>query len=417
MGSSNENSYFGPVSNPGTSSERTGRVRAARRRRSRRGWCRGHRHRHGRLDPPAGGAVGHLRHQADLRHVLALRIDRLRVEPRYPGCLCPDRAEDCALLLNAMAGHEPRDSTSLGRDPTEDYARDARAAVDRACASASPGNTLAPAPTPTSSRRSSRHSAEFRKLGAITVDISLPNVDLSVPVYYVIAPAEASSNLSRFDGVRYGHRAAKYADLIDMYKKFAPRASAPRSNAASSSAPTCCRTVLRRLLPEGAAGARLIADDFQRAYRECDVIIGPTSPSTAFQLGDKTGDPVQMYLSDIFTIAGNLTGAPQHVDSVRLRRQRAARRAADPGQLLPRGRGAQRCASVPAGHGLARARRPRTSRHERAMDMGSRHRSGDAHAAIDGLEDFLAARRRLSARRPIHTRRPWISRCRACCRY
>jgi aspartyl-tRNA(Asn)/glutamyl-tRNA(Gln) amidotransferase subunit A len=139
------------------------------------------------------------------------------------------------------------------------------------------------------------------KLGATTVDISLPNVELAVPVYYVIAPAEASSNLSRFDGVRYGHRAAEFTDLLDMYKK------------------TRAQGVGTYVLSHGYYDAyylkaqqvrRLIADDFLRAYETCDVIIGPTTPTTAFKLGDKTDDPVKMYLNDIFTIAANLTGAP-----------------------------------------------------------------------------------------------------------
>jgi aspartyl-tRNA(Asn)/glutamyl-tRNA(Gln) amidotransferase subunit A len=153
--------------------------------------------------------------------------------------------------------------------------------------------------------------AEFRKLGAITVDITLPNVNLSVPVYYVIAPAEASSNLSRFDGVRYGHRAEKYTDLMDMYKK---------SRAEGFGAEVKRRILVGTyVLSHGYYDAyylkaqqvrRLIADDFARAYATCDVIMGPTAPSPAFKFGAKSDDPVQMYLNDIFTIAGNLTGAP-----------------------------------------------------------------------------------------------------------
>ena len=153
--------------------------------------------------------------------------------------------------------------------------------------------------------------AQFRKLGATTVRIGLPNVRLSVPVYYVIAPAEASSNLSRFDGVRYGHRAAQYGDLLDMYKK----------SRAEGFGPEVKRRILvgTYVLSHGYYDAyylkaqkvrRLIADDFARAYHKCDVIMGPVAPSAAFPIGDKADDPVQMYLNDIFTIAGNLTGAP-----------------------------------------------------------------------------------------------------------
>ena len=153
--------------------------------------------------------------------------------------------------------------------------------------------------------------AQFRKLGATTVPVALPNVKLSVPVYYVIAPAEASSNLSRFDGVRYGHRAENYTDLLDMYKK---------TRAEGFGAEVKRRILVGTyVLSHGYYDAyylkaqqvrRLIADDFGRAYQSCDVIMGPTAPSPAFRIGDKADDPVQMYLNDIFTVAGNLTGAP-----------------------------------------------------------------------------------------------------------
>ena len=141
--------------------------------------------------------------------------------------------------------------------------------------------------------------------------IALPNVKLSVPVYYVIASAEASSNLSRFDGVRYGHRAASYTDLLDMYRK---------TRAEGFGAEVKRRILVGTyVLSHGYYDAyylkaqqvrRLIADDFARAFLACDVIMGPTAPSPAFKIGDKADDPVQMYLNDIFTIAGNLTGAP-----------------------------------------------------------------------------------------------------------
>ncbi|HEX5863152.1 MAG TPA: amidase family protein, partial [Casimicrobiaceae bacterium] len=143
------------------------------------------------------------------------------------------------------------------------------------------------------------------------VDVDLPNVKLAVPVYYVIAPAEASSNLARFDGVRYGHRAAHYTDLTDMYRK----------TRAEGFGVEVKRRILvgTYVLSHGYYDAyylkaqqvrRLIADGFQRAYRQCDLILGPTAPTAAFKLGAKTGDPVQMYLNDIFTVAGNLTGTP-----------------------------------------------------------------------------------------------------------
>jgi aspartyl-tRNA(Asn)/glutamyl-tRNA(Gln) amidotransferase subunit A len=141
--------------------------------------------------------------------------------------------------------------------------------------------------------------------------VTLPNVHLAVPVYYVIAPAEASSNLSRFDGVRYGHRAASYGDLDDMYRK---------TRAEGFGAEVKRRILVGTyVLSHGYYDAyylkaqqvrRLIADDFRRAYESCDLIVGPTSPTAAFRIGEKSDDPVKMYLNDIFTIAGNLTGAP-----------------------------------------------------------------------------------------------------------
>jgi aspartyl-tRNA(Asn)/glutamyl-tRNA(Gln) amidotransferase subunit A len=153
--------------------------------------------------------------------------------------------------------------------------------------------------------------AEFRKLGCETVEVSLPNMKLSVPVYYVLAPAEASSNLSRFDGVRYGYRAPEYHDLMDMYKK---------SRAQGFGAEVKRRILIGSyVLSHGYYDAyyikaqklrRLIAQDFTDAFKQCDVILGPTSPGTAFKIGEKSGDPLQMYLSDIYTIAVNLAGLP-----------------------------------------------------------------------------------------------------------
>ena len=153
--------------------------------------------------------------------------------------------------------------------------------------------------------------AEYRKLGATTVDISLPNMKLSVPAYYVIAPAEASSNLSRFDGVRYGWRAPQYGDLAEMYCK---------SRAQGFGAEVKRRILIGTyVLSHGYYDAyylqaqrirRLIAADFAGAFKSCDLIMGPTSPTVAFDLGARAADPVQMYLSDIYTIAVNLAGLP-----------------------------------------------------------------------------------------------------------
>ena len=218
-------------------------------------------------------------------------------------------AEDCALLLTAMAGHDARDSTSLDR-PAEDYARDLARPLT-GLRIGLPKEYFGEGTEPGILRAIEQALIELTKLGATTIDVSLPNVKLSVPVYYVIAPAEASSNLSRFDGVRYGHRAEQYADLADMYKK---------TRAEGFGAEFKRRILVGTyVLSHGYYDAyylkaqqvrRLIAEDFQRVYESCDVIIGPTSPTTAFPIGDKTDDPVKMYLNDIFTIAGNLTGAP-----------------------------------------------------------------------------------------------------------
>ena len=152
---------------------------------------------------------------------------------------------------------------------------------------------------------------QYRKLGATTVEVSLPNSGLSVPAYYVIAPAECSSNLSRFDGVRYGYRAPEYGDLIDMYCK---------SRAQGFGAEVKRRILIGTyVLSHGYYDAyylqaqkirRLIAQDFVAAFKQCDVIMGPTSPSVAFAFGAKSADPVQMYLSDIYTISTNLAGLP-----------------------------------------------------------------------------------------------------------
>jgi len=314
MGSSNETSYFGTVKNPwhvgcvpGGSSGGSAAAVAAR------------------LVPASTGTDtgGSIRQPAALSGICGMK-------PTYGVCSrygliafassldqagpFARTAEDLALLLNAMAGHDARDSTSLDR-PTEDYTRRLREAAHAQPLAGLriglPKEYAGDGIDADVSRAIDAAVAEFRKLGATTVDVSLPNVNLSVPVYYVIAPAEASSNLSRFDGVRYGHRAAKYDDLLDMYKK---------SRAEGFGVEVRRRILVGTyVLSHGYYDAyylkaqqvrHLIADDFRRAYETCDVIMGPTAPTAAFRIGAKTDDPVQMYLNDIFTIAANLTGAP-----------------------------------------------------------------------------------------------------------
>ena len=313
MGSSNETSYFGPVKNPwnleyvpgGSSGGSAASVAA-------------------RLIPAATGTDtgGSIRQPASLTGICGLK-PTYGVCSRYgliafassldtPGMFART-AEDCGLMLNAMAGHDPRDSTSLER-PREDYTRDLNSTERQPLAGLRiglPREYFGAGVDPDVAAAIDAALAEYRKLGAVTVDIALPNVKLSVPVYYVIAPAEASSNLSRFDGVRYGHRAAVYTDLLDMYKK---------SRAEGFGAEVKRRILTGTyVLSHGYYDAyylkaqqvrRLIADDFTRAYQQCDMIMGPTAPAPAFKIGDKTDDPVQMYLNDIFTIAANLSGAP-----------------------------------------------------------------------------------------------------------
>jgi aspartyl-tRNA(Asn)/glutamyl-tRNA(Gln) amidotransferase subunit A len=218
-------------------------------------------------------------------------------------------AEDLALLLNVMTGFDERDSTSLPREK-EDYARDLNKPL-AGLRIGLPKEFFAEGLAQDVAGCVNDAIAEYKKLGATFVDISLPNSRLAVPVYYVLAPAEASSNLSRYDGVRYGYRAPEYGDLTEMYEK--------------SRAQGFGEEVKRRImigtyvLSHGYYDAyylqaqkirRLIAQDFVDAFKQCDVIMGPTSPSTAFILGEKGDDPVQMYLSDIYTIAVNLAGLP-----------------------------------------------------------------------------------------------------------
>jgi aspartyl-tRNA(Asn)/glutamyl-tRNA(Gln) amidotransferase subunit A len=218
-------------------------------------------------------------------------------------------AEDCALLLNAMAGFDSRDSTSLER-PAEDYRRDLEKPLE-GLRIGLPKEFFAEGMSADVRSAVDAGLAEYRKLGASTIEVTLPNSGLSVPAYYVIAPAEASSNLSRFDGVRYGYRAPEYSDLTDMYSK---------SRAQGFGAEVKRRILIGTyVLSHGYYDAyylqaqkirRLIANDFVEAFKHCDVIMGPTSPTVAFAFGAKSADPVQMYLSDIYTISTNLAGLP-----------------------------------------------------------------------------------------------------------
>ncbi|MCX7277010.1 MAG: Asp-tRNA(Asn)/Glu-tRNA(Gln) amidotransferase subunit GatA [Burkholderiales bacterium] len=219
-------------------------------------------------------------------------------------------AEDCALLLSTLCGPDlDRDSTSLDI-PAEDYSRQLNDSIDGLRIGVPAeffGEGLAP------DVRAAVDSAlqEYTKLGAKLVPISLPRTELSIPVYYIIAPAEASSNLSRFDGVKFGHRADKYTDLVDMYKK----------TRAEGFGDEVKRRIMigTYVLSHGYYDAyylqaqkirRMIADDFQQAFQQCDVIAGPVAPTVAWKLGDKSADPVASYLADIFTLPSSLAGLP-----------------------------------------------------------------------------------------------------------
>jgi len=312
MGSSNETSFFGPVKNPwnpacvpGGSSGGSAAAIAAR------------------LAPAATGTDtgGSIRQPAALCGLTGLK-PTYGVVSRYgmiafassldQGGPMAKSAADCALLLNAMAGFDARDSTSLER-PAEDYARDLEKPLEglQGLRIGLPKEFFGDGMEAGVRAALEAALAEYRKLGATTVEVSLPNASLSVPAYYVIAPAEASANLSRFDGVRYGHRAAAYGDLIEMYE---------RSRAEGFGAEVKRRILVGTyVLSHGYYDAyylkaqkirRLIAADFQRAFETCDLIMGPTAPSVAFRFGEKGDDPVQMYLSDIYTIAVNLAGLP-----------------------------------------------------------------------------------------------------------
>ena len=309
MGSSNENTHFGPAKNPwdtgrvpGGSSGGSAVVVAAR------------------MAPMATGTDtgGSVRQPAALTGVTGIK-PTYGVVSRYgmiayassldQGGAFGRSAEDCALLLSAMAGFDARDSTSVERE-TEDYTRDLGKPL-AGLRIGLPKEFFAEGMDDDVRTAIDAALDQYRQLGATTVEVSLPNAKLAIPAYYVIAPAEASSNLSRFDGVRYGHRAPEYTDLADMYSK---------SRAQGFGAEVKRRILVGTyVLSHGYYDAyylqaqklrRLIAEDFIAAFTQCDVIAGPTSPTVAWPIGEKSDDPVQMYLQDIYTIAVNLAGLP-----------------------------------------------------------------------------------------------------------
>ena len=309
MGSSNENSYYGPCKNPwdldrvpGGSSGGSAAAVAAK------------------LTPVATGTDtgGSIRQPASLTGITGIKPTYGRVS-RYgmiayassldQGGIFASSAADSALLIQAMSGFDPKDSTSVDI-PVPDYS----ATMNDSLAGLKIGLPKEYFEEGLNSEVAKVIEAaieEYKKLGAEIVEISLPNTHLAIPAYYVIAPAEASSNLSRFDGVRYGYRCENPVDLTDMYMRSRGEAFG--------------REVKRRImtgtyaLSAGYYDAyylkaqkirRLVSEDFQQAFEKVDVIMGPVAPETAFKLGEKTSDPISMYLTDIYTIALNLAGLP-----------------------------------------------------------------------------------------------------------
>jgi len=309
MGSSNESSYFGPVLNPwntarvpgGSSGGSAAAVSA-------------------RLAPAAIGTDtgGSIRQPAAFCGLTGLKPSYGRISRygmvAYASSLdqagpITQSAEDAALLLQTMAGFDSRDSTSLDT-AVPDYLSALNTGLENVRLGI-PKEFLDPSIDPEVLSTIETALQEFEKLGAKLVDIELPNSGAGIAAYYVIAPAEASSNLSKFDGVRYGHRASEFSDLLDMYEK--------------SRAEGFGDEVKRRILigtyalSAGYYDAyylkaqkvrRIIANDFSQAFKQCDLIAGPTTPSTAFPLGKNLDDPVSMYLNDVFTVPVNLAGLP-----------------------------------------------------------------------------------------------------------
>ncbi len=317
MGSSNENSAFGPVKNPwdkravaGGSSGGSAAAVAAR------------------LLPAATGTDtgGSIRQPAAFCGVTGIKPTYGRIS-RYgliayassldQGGPLAQTAFDCALLLNAMAGFDARDSTSLEL-PAEDFTRNLTPASDKPLAGLRIGlpREYFGAGLATDVEQAIRAAlAVFETLGATLVDISLPKTELSIPAYYVIAPAEASSNLSRFDGVRYGHRASDYRDLADMYSKTrAEGFGAEVKRRILVGTYVLCHGYYDAYYLQAQKIRRLIADDFRRVLsgpeQVCDVIMGPVAPSVAWDLGEQQDDPLASYLADIYTLGTSLAGLP-----------------------------------------------------------------------------------------------------------
>ncbi len=313
MGSSNENSAFGPVKNPwdrraisGGSSGGSAAAVAAR------------------LTPCATGTDtgGSIRQPAAFCGITGIKPTYGRVS-RYgmiayassldQGGPMAQTAEDCAMLLSMMAGFDERDATSLQR-PDEDFSRDLSKKL-HGLRIGIPREFFAQGLAADVEQAISEALRNFEAMGATLVDISLPKTALAIPAYYVIAPAEASSNLSRFDGVRYGHRAEQYQDLADMYRKSRSQGFGPEvQRRILIGTYVLCHGYYNAYYVQAQKIRRLIAQEFQDVLsgpnQQCDVIMGPVAPTVAWDLGDKTDDPLANYLADIFTLSTSLAGLP-----------------------------------------------------------------------------------------------------------
>lgn len=312
MGSSNETSYFGDVINPWSTADKTlvpggssgGSAAAVS----------------AQLAPAATGTDtgGSIRQPAAFCNLTGIK-------PSYGRCSrygmvafassldqagpMTHTAEDAALLLNTMAGFDAKDSTSLDV-PAEDFTRSLNDSLE-GLRIGLPKEFFGDGLDSEMATIIETAVKQFESLGATIKEVSLPNSHLALPSYYVIAPAEASSNLSRFDGVRYGHRAEEYSDLIDMYTKTRTEGFGDEvkrrimigAYALSSGYYDAYYSQAQKL-------RRMISNDFTTVFEDCDVIMGPTTPSPAFEAGSRTDDPVSMYLNDIYTIPANLAGLP-----------------------------------------------------------------------------------------------------------
>jgi aspartyl-tRNA(Asn)/glutamyl-tRNA(Gln) amidotransferase subunit A len=320
MGSSNENSAYGPVLNPwnvacvagGSSGGSAAAVAAG-------------------LAPIATGTDtgGSIRQPAAFCGLTGIKPSYGRVSRygmiAYASSL--DQAgpmgkssEDCALVLSAMSSHDQRDSTSLA-DSGEDYGRYLNQSWQAGKANSAkpleglriglPKEFFAEGLASNVAESVNEAAKTLESLGAKLVEVSLPKTKLSIPVYYVLAPAEASSNLSRFDGVRYGYRASEYKDLGDMYQRSRTEGfGAEVKRRIMIGTYVLCHGYYDAYYLQAQKIRRIIAADFQAAFKECDLILGPVAPDVAWRLGEKSKDPVQMYLEDIYTLSTNLAGLP-----------------------------------------------------------------------------------------------------------